>query len=395
MTPGCSIASAVFPTPTATGARVAFARVVEVAQGEAARAAHFDLVRCLRLRRFDDLIAEADHLTGTTRSGNGTDMSWKRTARLLVMAALAAACPAASAAKWQKLTGCRLVSDQYMDGDSFHVRHGNKEYIFRLYFVDAPETDREIADRITEQAAYWSIPELRITRLGRKAKSLTEKALKSDFTVYTQWEDAQGASQMQRFYAVVKIGHDDLAELLVGAGLARVYGATTPLPDGTSIDTYFQRLHQLEARAKRKKLGAWSGAEIEAEPEASEVVAGVEAEEEPPPAVEWPNVPVVAFLRAEAFVNTEQYEDAEIEMRKLVRHFPDHPQKARIEFYPALAIAMQERLEAIGIFREWLAQYPEHIMVPEVKYWLPIALSMAGSTPRRFRSLTTTWRSIR
>lgn len=306
-------------------------------------------------------------------------MTWRCTERWLLIVALAAAVVAdASAAKWQKLTGCRIATGEYMDGDSFHVRHGNKEYIFRLYFVDAPESDREIADRITEQAAYWDIPEMRVTRLGRKAKSLTEKTLRSDFTVYTQWEDAQGASQMQRFYAVVKIGHDDLAELLVGEGLARIYGATTPLPDGTSIDTYFQRLHQLEARAKRKKLGAWSGAEVEAEPEETDVVAEA-AVEEPPPAVSWPNVPVVAFLRAEAFINTERFEEAEEEMRALLRRFPDHNQKARIEFYLGLSIAMQERFpEAIQIFRDWLAKNPDHIMVPEVKYWLPIALFYGG-----------------
>ena len=295
------------------------------------------------------------------------------------IAALAVAvCSSASAAKWQKLTGCRLATGEYMDGDSFHVRHGNDEYIFRLYFVDAPETDRELADRVAEQAAYWNIPEMRVTRLGRKAESLTQKALKSDFTVYTQWEDAQGASQMQRFYAVVKIGHDDLAELLVGAGLARIYGATTPLPDGTSIDTYYQRLHQLEARAKRKNLGAWSGAEVEEEPE-DQGTNAVVAVEEAPPAVSWPNVPVVAFLRAEAFINTERFEEAEEEMRALLRRFPEHNQKPRIEFYLGLSIAMQERFpEAIQIFRDWLAKYPDHIMAPEVKYWLPIALFYGG-----------------
>ena len=55
-------------------ARVAFARVVEVAQDEKLReAAHFDLVLVLsRLRRFDDLIAEAD------RYLDRYDPEWKR-----------------------------------------------------------------------------------------------------------------------------------------------------------------------------------------------------------------------------------------------------------------------------------------------------------------------------
>ena len=42
---------------------------------------------------------------------------------------------------WVTLENCQLVSNPSNDGDSFHVRADNKEYIFRLYFVDAPETD--------------------------------------------------------------------------------------------------------------------------------------------------------------------------------------------------------------------------------------------------------------
>lgn len=264
-----------------------------------------------------------------------------------------------------------------MDGDSFHVLHGDKEYVFRLYFVDAPETDRELQDRIAEQAAYFGLSEMRITRLGRKAARFTEQTLKNPFTVYTQWEDAQGSSELPRYYAVVKVGSDDLAELLVENGLARVYGAATPLPDGTSVDTFFQRLRQLEARAKRRKAGAWVGKDAMFELEEEALAAAPEAG--PPPEVRYANVPTVAFLRAEAFINTERFEEAEFEMRALLRRFPDHVQKARIEFYLALAIAMQERFsEAASRFREWLQTYPNHILKAEVQYWLPIALYYGG-----------------
>lgn len=281
----------------------------------------------------------------------------------------------AEAAKWQKLSNCRLAPGKYIDGDSFHVLHGDKEYVFRLYFVDAPETDKELSDRIAEQAAYWGISEMRITRLGRKATRFAEQTLNKPFTVYTQWEDAQGSSQLPRYYAIVKIGADDLAELLVENGLARVYGASTPLPDGTSIEVFFQRLRQLEARAKRRKAGAWAGKDAMFELE--EAVAA--APETPPPEVRYSNVPTVAFLRAEAFINTEQFEEAEFEMRALLRRFPDHVQKARIEFYLALAITMQERFpEAAARFREWLQTYPNHILAAEVKYWLPISLYYGG-----------------
>src|SRR5262245_9300497 len=43
--------------------------------------------------------------------------------------------------KWVTLTGCRLLTNQFVDGDSFHVTHKGNKYIFRLYFVDSPESD--------------------------------------------------------------------------------------------------------------------------------------------------------------------------------------------------------------------------------------------------------------
>ena len=286
----------------------------------------------------------------------------------------------ATSGKWQRLNNCRLVPGKYMDGDSFHVRHGDKTYIFRLYFVDAPETDRSLDDRIAEQAAYWNISETRVTRLGRTATRFTERTLKNGFNVYTQWEDAGGASELPRYYGIVKVGKDDLSELLVEQGLARVYGATTPLPDGTSIDSFFQRLRQLEARAKRRKAGGWS--KVEDVADAEEESAAPAEEEQPPPAVLWANVPVVAFLRAEAFINTERFEEAEEEMRALLKRFPDHNQLPRIEFYLALSLAMQERFaEAVALFREWQAKHPNHIMAPEVGYWLPISMFYAGDYP--------------
>ena len=50
---------------------------------------------------------------------------------------------------------------------------------------------------------------------------------------------------------------DDLAELLVSAGLARIYGTRTPLPDGRNSRAYLAHLTELEARAKSAKRGAW------------------------------------------------------------------------------------------------------------------------------------------
>ena len=74
-------------------------------------------------------------------------------------------------------------------------------------------------------------------------------------SVYTRWRLVFGGS---RFFAVVHTSDgQDLAELLVRAGLARIYGTRTPLSDGRDSRTYLQHLRQLEAEAKAHKLGGW------------------------------------------------------------------------------------------------------------------------------------------
>ena len=53
------------------------------------------------------------------------------------------------------LKDCRLIPNPANDGDSFHVSAGEKEYLFRLYLVDAPETDEMTPRRLIEQAKYF------------------------------------------------------------------------------------------------------------------------------------------------------------------------------------------------------------------------------------------------
>ena len=105
--------------------------------------------------------------------------------------------------------------------------------IFRLYFVDTPEEERVYADRIAEQAAYFGISADAALEIGREASEFTKLALAKPFTIYTRWRRALGRSAIWRYYAIVVTadGHD-LNELLVSAGLARIYGTRTPLPDG-------------------------------------------------------------------------------------------------------------------------------------------------------------------
>ena len=69
-------------------------------------------------------------------------------------------------AKWETLDNCKLVTNEAMDGDSFHLLHDGREYLIRLYFVDAPEEDATLRDRIQDQAAYFGINVGDVTRAG-------------------------------------------------------------------------------------------------------------------------------------------------------------------------------------------------------------------------------------
>jgi hypothetical protein len=51
---------------------------------------------------------------------------------------------------WIVLENCRLLPNAANDGDSFHVSVNGKDYRFRLYFVDAPETDAANPSRLIE-----------------------------------------------------------------------------------------------------------------------------------------------------------------------------------------------------------------------------------------------------
>jgi endonuclease YncB( thermonuclease family) len=51
---------------------------------------------------------------------------------------------------WITLQGGHYLLNRPNDGDSFHVSVEGHEYIFRLYFVDAPETSAEFRDRVEE-----------------------------------------------------------------------------------------------------------------------------------------------------------------------------------------------------------------------------------------------------
>ena len=159
-------------------------------------------------------------------------------------------------AKWVELTNCRLDADASNDADSFHVKAAGKEYIFRLYFVDAAETDAGFPERVAEQAKYFGVTPAQAIQLGVLAKKFTRQKLAAPFTVRTRMQDALGRSKKQRFYAFIETSEGDLGELLVANGLARVHGAIAS--SGTSAPARQKRkLEQLERVAKQQKVGAW------------------------------------------------------------------------------------------------------------------------------------------
>ena len=161
---------------------------------------------------------------------------------------------APAAKPWESIAGCVLEPDEWTDGDSFRVRlpDGRLE-TFRLYFVDTTES-RPQADRSQEQAAYFGITRAESAALGKVALKFTAEQLSEPFTIHTRWRSLFGVRWLGM---VTTASGDDLAELLVKNGLARIYGVRTPLPDGRTSRQYLAHLANLEEQAKAAGLGGW------------------------------------------------------------------------------------------------------------------------------------------
>ena len=167
--------------------------------------------------------------------------------------------PLSSAATddWMIYRNCSLVTNEFYDGDSFHIHTGRRYYIIRLYFVDCPETEDSFPDRLREQADYWGIGTDSAMRLGRESREFTRRFLSKPFTVYTKKEDAMGQSARPRYFGMVRTDQGFLCEALVRHGLARIYGKRTDLPDGIQGRTHAAKLRSLEKLAKQEALGGW------------------------------------------------------------------------------------------------------------------------------------------
>lgn len=165
---------------------------------------------------------------------------------------------------YERLTGCRVVDHKNNDGDSFWVRHGNREFELRLYYVDTAEkylSDRyeNQRRRVAEQARdFDGISIDQTVEVGKAAKLYTGRLLEGkSFTVYTKWERVYDG---ERYYGWVELPGTEgeyLSERLIDKGIARIHTKGEPSPDGASYRQYKAHLEKLERAAKEADRGAW------------------------------------------------------------------------------------------------------------------------------------------
>jgi endonuclease YncB( thermonuclease family) len=170
----------------------------------------------------------------------------------------------AIASEWVYLENARLLPNKSNDGDSFHVMHEGREYIFRLYFVDCPETDDSYPERVAEQAAHFGTTSENAIEIGNEAKDATELLLEAPFDVVTRWQEAGGRSKLDRHYAMILIDGTegpksaDLAAVLVSHGLARVHGVRVKPPFSNLKATELLNIYRtIEEEAKADRKGGW------------------------------------------------------------------------------------------------------------------------------------------
>ena len=156
-----------------------------------------------------------------------------------------------------------LVPNAFEDGDSFMVHFDGADHVLRLYYVDCPEmtaaTDND-KRRLLEQSRYFGVDNrTQVAFAGRDARDFMRQQLARPFTVHTARANALGRSKKPRIYGMVTTADGkDLAELLVAAGYARVFGVKRERPDGTSGADYSEALKDVELAAAIGKRGLWA-----------------------------------------------------------------------------------------------------------------------------------------
>jgi len=170
----------------------------------------------------------------------------------------------------QTFPGCTLVEAEWADGDSFPVRlPDGRQVTARLYGADCIEwhvNDETLARRLRAQRRYFGIADtdaassMKTARdFGKQAALRTREILTKPFTVHTAFAGARGNGEKERAYAFITTADGkDLATILVDEGLARAFGVTRQLPDGTSGNEYRDTLADLELTAAAAKKGIWA-----------------------------------------------------------------------------------------------------------------------------------------
>ncbi len=181
---------------------------------------------------------------------------------LLILWGTPQALPAAPASEktkkvWVTFKHCEYVADPSNDADSFKVRCGKETLHVRLYFVDAPESNRSDPDRLLEQSLHFGLtPEMTI-EAGKRATEVARQLVAKPFTVHTRWTVAGGRSREPRYYSIVETSRGDLGALLVEQGWGRAKGAVAPTPSGETSKSVKARLAGLESAARQRRAGAW------------------------------------------------------------------------------------------------------------------------------------------
>lgn len=164
---------------------------------------------------------------------------------------------------YDRLIGTVMIDHRNNDGDSFFVRHGDREFELRIYYADAPEkylSDRyeNQRRRVAEQAReLGGLTVEETVAVGQAAKAHVAKILKGQsFSVFTKWERVYNG---ERFYGFVLLPDETewLCENLVENGLARIHTKGEPTPDGNSYRVFKNTLEGLERQAQAAHRGAW------------------------------------------------------------------------------------------------------------------------------------------
>lgn len=157
----------------------------------------------------------------------------------------------------------QLVESKNNEADTLRIKPSPtaEEAVFRLYFVDAPETTLASPQTVQEQARWFVTTQEKVLKAGVEATAyVTELLRKHPFMLYTRWASVPNSS---RYYAMIKVAlkpgeYTHLDELLMRAGYARAGGVACDPPEGVlDANDYGLRLVKLGTKAREEKVGIW------------------------------------------------------------------------------------------------------------------------------------------